>query len=122
MRKSFKEQFIKKGKTEKAKIIFDLPGFNPAVDSCYDRFVGDYKKPDTSSFIRLMSTWNEQFGALELVREKNRLGRGSNLGSQGGNLSLWGPERFFSVVGIAIGIPIIRKSPKKLLNNNILMF
>jgi hypothetical protein len=64
-------------------------------------------------FIRLMSTWNEQFGALELVREKNRLGRGSNLGSQGGNLSLWGPERFFSVVGIAIDIPIIRKSPKK---------
>ena len=57
-----------------------------------------------------MSTWNEQFGALELVREKNRLGRGSNLGSQGGNLSLWGPERFFSVVGIAIDIPIIRKS------------
>ncbi|HCO95268.1 MAG TPA: hypothetical protein DIU00_15180 [Phycisphaerales bacterium] len=59
-----------------------------------------------------MSTWNEQFGALELVREKNRLGRGSNLGSQGGNLSLWGPERFFSVVGIAIDIPIIRKSQK----------
>jgi len=35
------------------------------------------------------------------------------LGSQGGNLSLWGPGRFFSVVGIAIDIPIIRKSREK---------
>ena len=60
-----------------------------------------------------MRRWPAQIGASWLIREKNRLGRGSNLGSQGGNLSLWGPERFFSVVGIAIDIPIIRKSPKK---------
>ncbi len=36
--------------------------------------------------------------ALELFREKNRLPRGSNLGQAGGNLCLWGPERFFSIV------------------------
>jgi len=35
---------------------------------------------------------------LELFGEKNRLGRGSNLGQAGGNLCLWGPERFFSIV------------------------
>jgi hypothetical protein len=36
---------------------------------------------------------------LELFGEKNRLGRGSNLGQAGGgNLCLWGPERFFSTV------------------------
>jgi len=39
------------------------------------------------------------------------------LGSQGENLSLWGPERFFSVVGIAIDIPIIRKSQNKKLQD-----
>jgi len=43
-------------------------------------------------FIRLMRRWPAQIGASGLIREKNRLGRGSNLGSQGGN------------------IPIIRKS------------
>jgi len=44
-----------------------------------------------------MSRWPLQVRALELFGEKNRLGRGSNLGWQGGNLCLWGPERFFSV-------------------------
>ncbi len=32
------------------------------------------------------------------VREKNHLGRGLNLGWQAGNLCIWGPGRFFSVV------------------------
>ncbi len=49
-------------------------------------------------FIRLMRRWTKQIRALELFGEKNRLGRGSNLGQAGGNLCLWGPERFFSIV------------------------
>ena len=49
-------------------------------------------------FIRLMRRWTKQIRALELFGEKNRLGRGSNLGQAEGNLCLWGPERFFSVV------------------------
>ncbi|MBN2272040.1 MAG: hypothetical protein JXN61_15605 [Sedimentisphaerales bacterium] len=48
-------------------------------------------------FIRIMSRWLLQVSALELSEEKNRLGRGSNLGYLGGNLCLWAPERFFSV-------------------------
>ncbi len=50
------------------------------------------------SFIRLMRRCIRQIRALELYREKNRLPRGSDLGHVGGNLCLWGPERFFSVV------------------------
>ena len=50
------------------------------------------------SFFRLMHRWIRQIRALELFGEKNRLGRGSNLGQAGGNLCLWGPERFFSIV------------------------
>ena len=50
------------------------------------------------TFIRLMRRWIRQIRALELSGEKNRLGRGSDLGHVGGNLCLWGPERFFSVV------------------------
>ncbi len=49
-------------------------------------------------FIRIMRRWNKQIRALKLFGEKNRLGRGSNLGQAGGNLCLWGPERFFSIV------------------------
>jgi len=49
-------------------------------------------------FIRLMRRWTKKIRALELFGEKNRLGRGSNLGQAGGNLCLWGPERFFSIV------------------------
>jgi len=49
-------------------------------------------------FIRLMRRWTEHIRALEPFGEKNRLGRGSNLGQAGGNLCLWGPERFFSIV------------------------
>jgi len=59
-----------------------------------------------------MRRWTKQIRALELFGEKNRLGRGSNLGQAGqsgnsiaikeglteGNLCLWGPERFFSIV------------------------
>ncbi len=45
-----------------------------------------------------MRRWIRQIRALELSGEKNRLGRGSDLGYVGGNLCLWGPERFFSVV------------------------
>ncbi len=45
-----------------------------------------------------MFRWTKQIRALELFGEKNRLGRGSNLGQAGGNLCLWGPERFFSIV------------------------
>ena len=45
-----------------------------------------------------MRRWTKQTRALELFGEKNRLGRGSNLGQAGGNLCLWGPERFFSIV------------------------
>ncbi len=48
-------------------------------------------------FIRLMRRWTKQIRALELFGEKNRLGRDSNLGQAGGNLCLWGPERFFSI-------------------------
>ncbi len=49
-------------------------------------------------FIRLMRRWTKKIRALELFGEKNRLPRGSNLGQAGGNLCLWGPERFFSIV------------------------
>ena len=49
-------------------------------------------------FIRLMRRWTKKIRALELFGEKNRLPRGSNLGQAGGNLSLWAPERFFSIV------------------------
>ena len=49
-------------------------------------------------FIRLMHRWTKKIRALELFGEKNRLPRGSNLGQAGGNLCLWGPERFFSIV------------------------
>ena len=45
-----------------------------------------------------MRRWTKQIRALELFGKKNRLGRGSNLGQAGGNLCLWGPERFFSIV------------------------
>jgi hypothetical protein len=45
-----------------------------------------------------MRRWIRQIRAFELSGEKNRLGRGSDLGHVGGNLCLWGPERFFSVV------------------------
>jgi len=45
-----------------------------------------------------MRRWTKQIRALELFGEKNRLGRGSNLGQAGGNLCLWSPERFFSIV------------------------
>ena len=45
-----------------------------------------------------MRRWTKQIRALDLFGEKNRLGRGSNLGQAGGNLCLWGPERFFSIV------------------------
>jgi len=45
-----------------------------------------------------MRRGTKQIRALELFGEKNRLGRGSNLGQAGGNLCLWGPERFFSIV------------------------
>ena len=45
-----------------------------------------------------MRRWTKQIRALELFGEKNRLGRGSNLGQAGGNLCLWGTERFFSIV------------------------
>ena len=45
-----------------------------------------------------MRRLTKQIRALELFGEKNRLGRGSNLGQAGGNLCLWGPERFFSIV------------------------
>jgi len=45
-----------------------------------------------------MRRWTKHIRALELFGEKNRLGRGSDLGHVGGNLCLWGPERFFSVV------------------------
>ena len=45
-----------------------------------------------------MRRLTKQIRALELFGEKNRLGRGSNLGQEGGNLCLWGPERFFSIV------------------------
>jgi hypothetical protein len=48
-------------------------------------------------FIRLMRRWTKQIRDLELFGEKNRLGRGSNLGQAGGNLCRWGPERFFSI-------------------------
>lgn len=37
-----------------------------------------------------------------MIRGKNHLGGGSNLGSQGGNSSLLGPERSFLVVRIAV--------------------
>jgi hypothetical protein len=49
-------------------------------------------------FIRLIRRWTKRVRAMELFGEKNRLGRGSNLGQAGGNLCLWGPERFFSIV------------------------
>jgi len=45
-----------------------------------------------------MRSWTKQIRALELFGEKNRLGRGSNLGQAGGNLCLLGPERFFSII------------------------
>jgi hypothetical protein len=45
-----------------------------------------------------MRRWTKQIRSLELFGEKNRLGRGSNLGQAGGNLCLWGPERFCSIV------------------------
>jgi len=46
-----------------------------------------------------MRRWTKQIRALEMSGEKNRLGRGSNLGqAAGGNLCLWGPERFFAIV------------------------
>jgi len=61
-----------------------------------------------------MRVWPVQIGASGLIREKNRLGRGSNLGSQGGNLSLWGPERFISVVGIACSPNHCSEEPKKI--------
>ena len=35
-----------------------------------------------------MRRWTKQIRALELLGEKNRLGRGSNLGQAGGNLCL----------------------------------
>ncbi len=53
-------------------------------------------------FIRLMRRWTKKIRALELFGEKNRLGRGSNLGQAGGNFCLWGPERFFSIVRNAL--------------------
>jgi len=55
-------------------------------------------RPKKYRIIRLMRRWTKQIRALELFGEKNHLGRGSNLGQAGGNLCLWGPERFFSTV------------------------
>jgi hypothetical protein len=60
---------------------------------------------------------------LELFGEKNRLGRGSDLGHVGGNLCLWGPERFFSVVRNAdctyslFGRALNLTNPRKQINN-----
>ncbi len=43
-----------------------------------------------------MRRWTKQIRDLELFGEKNRLGRGSNLGQAGGNLCLWGAPNDFS--------------------------
>jgi len=65
-----------------------------------------------------MRRWTKHVRALDLFGEKNRLGRSSNLGQAGqsgnsivikeglteGNLCLWGPERFFSIV-LRLGTP-----------------
>ncbi len=58
-------------------------------------------KNEDFGFIRIMSRWPLQGSALELSAEENRLGRGSNLGCLGGNLCLWGPERFSSGFRVA---------------------
>ncbi|TKJ39485.1 MAG: hypothetical protein CEE38_01760 [Planctomycetes bacterium B3_Pla] len=57
-----------------------------------------------------MRRWFDDTGALGLIREKNRLGIGSNLGSLGGNSSLracpelveWGARTIFTVVWIVM--------------------
>ena len=43
----------------------------------------DLNSPHFFRFIRLMRRWCEDIGAFGLCREKNRLGRGPNLGSRG---------------------------------------
>ena len=45
-------------------------------------------------FLRLMGRWTAQIGALELVREKNRLGRGVNLGRRGEIFASGAPNDF----------------------------
>ncbi len=68
-----------------------------------------------------MRRWTKQIRALELFGEKNRLGRGSNLGQAGGNLCLWGPERFFSIVRNAkYTYPLFGRARKMTLLNPIL--
>jgi len=63
-----------------------------------------------------MRRWTKQIRALELFGEKNRLGRGSNLGQVGGKFVPLGPRTIFlDRPKRPIHLPIIRKSPKKLL-------
>ena len=69
-----------------------------SLKSRIEKQIPEKKQMRKISFIRLMRRWVRQIRALELFGEKNRLGRGSDLGHLGGNLCLWGPERFFSVV------------------------
>ena len=69
-------------------------------------------------FIRLMHRFSSNTVLPKLHKEKNSLGRGLNLGCQGGNFGLWGPGLFFSFSKIHYYLRIIRKS-RFLLQNQI---
>ncbi len=54
--------------------------------------VGEFMANTNRKFLKFKALSQQPVMA---VREKNHLGRGPNLGWQGGNFGLWGPRRIF---------------------------